>query len=44
VIGTGAHVFTVRRLLAEVRRRSERPPAETVEPGWPRPPGAGRPS
>ena len=25
VIGTGAHVFTVRRLLADIRRRSERP-------------------
>ena len=25
VIGTGAHVFTVRRLLAEIGRRSERP-------------------
>jgi hypothetical protein len=25
VIGTGAHVFSVRRLLAEIRRRSERP-------------------
>jgi hypothetical protein len=32
-IGTGAHVFTVRRLLAEIRRRSERPSAQTVEPG-----------
>jgi hypothetical protein len=44
VIGTGAHVVTVRRLLAEIRRRSERPAAQTVEPGWPRPRGIERPS
>jgi enamine deaminase RidA (YjgF/YER057c/UK114 family) len=30
VIGSGAHVFTVRRLLAAVRRRSEQPPAQSV--------------
>ena len=44
VIGTGVHVFTVRRLLAEVRRRSEQPAARSVKPAWPRPPGAERPS
>jgi hypothetical protein len=44
VIGSGAHVFTVRRLLAAVRRRSERPPAQSVEPGRPRPPGVERTS
>lgn len=44
VIGTGAHVFTVRRLLAEIRRRSEQPAARSVKPAWPRPPGAERPS
>jgi enamine deaminase RidA (YjgF/YER057c/UK114 family) len=30
VIGTGAHAFTMRRLLAEIRRRSEQPPARSV--------------
>lgn len=37
VIGTGAHAFTVRRLLAEIGRRSERPPVHAVEPGRPSP-------
>jgi hypothetical protein len=44
VIGTGTHVFTVRRLLAEIHRRSERPPAQTIELGGPSPPDAERPS
>jgi hypothetical protein len=44
VIGTGAHVFMVRRLLAGIRRRSERRPPQIVEPGRPGPTDADRPS
>ena len=44
VIGTGAHVFAVGRLLAGVRRRSERQPGQIVERGRPKPADADGPS